>query len=125
MSETRTTGPNAHDRRRGAPNHVQPWLAPLALAALTPLRRFALPLALGGLATTAVLSAGPGASLEVVAVPVLVAALVTRVSATLGRVVGRRSADRVGDRAADPGGSQQALPEAATAEPVGAAVVEP
>jgi RND superfamily putative drug exporter len=66
-------------------------LAPLALAALTPLRRFAIPLALGGLTTTAVLSAGPGSSLALVAVPVLVAALATRLGGALGRTMSRHS----------------------------------
>jgi RND superfamily putative drug exporter len=74
-------------------------LLPLTLAALTPLRRFAIPIALGTFAMTSAMAAGGGLTLDVVAVPALVAAAVTRLAAVTGRAIGAASR---GDRAVDP-----------------------
>ena len=68
-------------------------LVPLALAALTPLRRLAIPLALGGLAMTSLLAAGTGPALGLLGVPALAAALTTRLGGSLGRAVARRAGE--------------------------------
>jgi RND superfamily putative drug exporter len=73
-------------------------LLPLALAALTPLRRFSIPIALGTFAMTSAMAAGGGLTVDVVAVPALVAAVVTRLAGGLGRAIGAASlGDRVDD----------------------------
>jgi hypothetical protein len=62
-------------------------LVPLAVATLTPLRRFAIPICMGTLATVAAMAAGGGLALDVVAVPTLVAALTSRVATLVGRAL--------------------------------------
>ncbi len=69
-------------------------LVPLAVVALTPLRRFAIPLGMGILAMVAAMAAGGGPALEVVAVPALTAAVVTRLAGQIGRAI--RPGDRAG-----------------------------
>jgi len=63
-------------------------LVPLALAALTPLRRFAVPLSLGAVAMVSAMAAGGGLTFDVVVVPVTVAALVAGVAGAVGRARG-------------------------------------
>jgi RND superfamily putative drug exporter len=70
-------------------------LAPLALAGLTGLRRMAVPMALGGVAMAGLLVAGIGPDLAGLAVPALVAAATTRLTAGLGRAL-VRGAHRAG-----------------------------
>jgi hypothetical protein len=91
-------------------------LVPLTLAALTPLRRLALPIALGATAMVISMLSGEGPNLPAVVLPVLAAALVTRLVGALGRALRQggdrdRNRDRAGgpdpasdqDRAGEPG----------------------
>jgi RND superfamily putative drug exporter len=110
-------------------------LVPLALVALTPLRRFSIPLGMGILAMVAAMAAGDGLTLDVVALPALTAALVTRLAGLIGRAIqpGDRP-ERVdgvpdpttgGPATEGPAAEDPAAVDPATEGPADAAVTEP
>ncbi|HEX6887957.1 MAG TPA: MMPL family transporter [Candidatus Nanopelagicales bacterium] len=88
-------------------------LVPLAVAALTPLRRLALAIGLGAAAMVAVLVAGGGPQLDVVVVPALVAALAARLLTASARLVGGALQRREGGAPVRP----EVGPESAADEP--------
>jgi hypothetical protein len=99
-------------------------LGPLALAALTPLRRLALPIGLGAVTGTAALVASPRPDLALVVVPAVVAAVTARLVTRVTRAGAPNQVEPTRDRTTDDGRpAEDAAAEDVAAEDVPAEAV--